>query len=707
MASLETWTCCCSSGALYCSWVIINDKEISDSNRKFLALFGSLVIQGHHGSLKSRVKYLSNLDYFREHDIFAKQIKSYESTIQEMEAITTEDLGLGSFVEFCKQWKDYLFTFSKDILLLQKLDFVDKIEPYFIINMLFSALLDADNMDAAELERPGRLELDYEIIKTYIDDNLKETNEIDKLRNTLFKQVNECPIGLNNKIYTLTARTGLGKTLTSMNLALRIRKEIDRQKGYKPRIIYVAPFISILDQNMEVLQKVFMQSKESNTNLLLIHHHLANARYHDDIKHEDYGTFQSEFLTHGWNGEVIVTTFVQFFVMIFGRFTSQIRRLDNIIGSIVILDEVQSIPFDLWDIVREGLLYLSNKFNFTIILMTATQPLIFREGETVEIADNIQLPPRVTFELRNDKQITLGSFCSEMNELISQNTNKNIMIELNTIYTAKEVFNSLSAITSHNVRFLSSQVIPKHRRPRINEIKQALKPNNHKPVVLVTTQVIEAGVDLDFDIAVRDIGPIDSIVQAAGRCNREGKRKAEDSLFYVYRIVDDRKEQKREHARYVYEDVAIEIANSMLNTNNINIEELVQHYYKEIRRRQSNQKSNEIYDYISDLDYENVERQCRILDEDLYKLPLFVEFDEDAVAVWQKYLALSKVENNNKARRTAESIQLRNAMGQYMIDVNQHEVYLANLKDVGGIFKINNEDISRYYDREKGFINNE
>jgi CRISPR-associated endonuclease/helicase Cas3 len=585
--------------------------------------------------------------------------------MQEMEAITTKDLGLGSFVEFCKDWEKHLFYFSNEGL--DKPIFEDKIEPYFIINMLFSALLDTDNMDAAELERPSRLELDYDIIKSHISKNLKETKKIDKLRSALFKQVNEFPIDPNVKRYTLTAPTGLGKTLTSVNLALRIRKKIWEEKQYRAKIIYVAPFISILDQNMEVLQKVFMHEKEKNTNLLLIHHHLANARYHDDIKHEDYATFQSEFLTHGWNAEVVVTTFVQFFVMVFGRFTSQIRRLDNIIGGIVILDEVQSIPFDLWDIVREGLLYLSNKFNFTIILMTATQPLIFKEGETIEIANNIQLPPRVTFELRNDKQITLYNFCVEMHELVARSKGKNIMIELNTIYTAKEVFDSLSTVTSHNIRFLSSQVIPKHRRPRINEIKDNLEKNRKgrsKPVILVTTQVVEAGVDLDFDTAVRDVGPIDSIVQAAGRCNREFDRRAEESLFYVYRIVDDRKEQKREHARYVYEDVAIEIANSMLNTNNINIEELVQQYYRTIRRRQSNQKSNEIYDFISDLDYENIEKQCRLLDEDSYKLPLFVEFDEDAIQIWEKYLALSRVENNNKARRTAESIQLRNAMGQ-------------------------------------------
>lgn len=695
-------------GALYCSWLILNDKEISEDNKKFLALAASLVIQGHHGSLKSRDKYVINLDYFNESKIFLKQIESYKVHEQEMEQITTNDLKLKSFIEFCKCWEDHLFDFSTKIVLLEKLSFQDKMEPYFIINMLFSSLLDNDNMDAAELERPDRLSIDQNIIKSYIENNLLPTNEIDRLRNILFEHVDKQYIDLNIKRYTLTAATGLGKTLTSVNLALNIRKKIEEEKGYKPRIIYVAPFISILDQNMEVLQKVF--SQKGNSNLLLMHHHLAPVNYHDNLTDEGYATFQSEFLTHGWNAEVIVTTFIQFFNMVFGRFTSQLRRLDNVIGSIVILDEVQSIPFQLWDIVREGLLFLSQKFNFTIILMTATQPLIFKEGETVEIANNITIKPRVSFVLRNDKQITLDNFCSDMHELISKYPTKNIMIEINTIWTAKEVFDSLSTIKTHQVRFLSSQVIPKHRRPRINEIKETLKPNNHKPIVLVTTQVVEAGVDLDFDQVVRDIGPIDSIVQAAGRCNRESKRNVEDSLFYVYRIVDDRRENRREFGRYIYDDVAIEIANDMLNTNNnnnnIDIQELVQRYYTEIRRRQSNQKSNEIYDYVSDLNYEETEKQFSILDEGMYKLPVFVEFDENATIVWEKYLALSNLEDKKtRRRRTAESIQLRNQMGEYMININDKDIVTLNLQHVGGIYKIDSRDCVALYDEEKGFVN--
>ena len=210
------------------------------------------------------------------------------------------------------------------------------------------------------------------------------------------------------------------------------------------------------------------------------------------------------------------------------------------------------------------------------------------------------------------------SFVYEMNALIEDNKDKNILIELNTISTAKECFDKIHSNT-HVIRFLSSQVIPKHRRQRIHEIKQSLDDKNSKPVIVVTTQVIEAGVDFDFDIAVRDIGPIDSIVQTAGRCNRNGIRKATESPFFIYRIVDDRRLDNRiiEHARYVYGDVAIEIANSMLKPGNLSILDLVEYYYKEVKRCGSERESNEISADISELNYEEVEKKFELIDEEI------------------------------------------------------------------------------------------
>jgi CRISPR-associated endonuclease/helicase Cas3 len=434
--------------------------------------------------------------------------------------------------------------------------------------------------------------------------------------------------------------------------------------------------------------------------------------HHDDsFKKEGYNTSQSELLIHGWNAEVIVTTFIQFFNMVFGRYTSQLRRLVNTIGSIVILDEVQSIPYDLWDIVRNGLIFLSKNFSFTIILMTATQPMIFRESETVEIAATNEeikaIPRRVSFVLRDEHEITLDEFCKEMNDLVAKYQDKNILIELNTIYTAKQCFDNLQS-KNHEIRFLSSQVIPKHRRPRINEIKKILSDKTNKKVILVSTQVIEAGVDLDFNVAVRDIGPVDSIVQTAGRCNREGGREAEDSPFFVYRIIDNRDKYRREHAQYVYGSVAIEITRSILNSARqiSDIANLVDNYNKEVKFRRSNLTSDEIYNHVSELNYEEVAKKFLLIDEDEYKLPVFVDFDDDATRIWKRFVDILINDDKNEKRksRTAEYIELRNQMGQYMIDVREKEIQAADLQEINGIYKINRKDIGILYEKEKGFV---
>ena len=254
------------------------------------------------------------------------------------------------------------------------------------------------------------------MLTNYIDTLSNDSSDIiKKFRNTLFNSVKEksVELDLKRRILTLTAPTGLGKTLTSINFALNLRRRIELEKGFIPRVIYVAPFISILDQNWKVFQRVFLSHDmggkliKQQTNLLLMHHHLSPINFSklnslDEQRNEKFSTSQSELLIQGWNAEIVVTTFIQFFDTVFGRFASQLRRFHNLVGSIVILLEVQCIPFEYWDATRNALLFLAEKFHFTILLMTATKPLIFRTNEAIEIAPDIleELPQRVVFQPR-------------------------------------------------------------------------------------------------------------------------------------------------------------------------------------------------------------------------------------------------------------------------------------------------------------------
>ena len=237
-------------------------------------------------------------------------------------------------------------------------------------------------------------------------------------------------------------------------------------------------------------------------------------------------------------------------------------------------------------------------------------------------------------------------------------------------------------------------MIPKHRKLRIEHIKESLQ--KAEPLVLVSTQVVEVGVDLDFDIAVRDIGPIDSIAQTAGRCNREGKRKDTDSPFFIYRLVDD---ENIEYAKRVYGRVYIDIANALIDEDS-NILHLVESYYEEIQRRRSNQRSNDVNTAISELDYKKVEESFRLIDQQ-FKVPVFIEFDEDAVKIWKNFV--DTTEPTTTPRRT-ELIRIRHDMEQYMIGVSETEIQKSNLQVISGIYKVNHHEIDIFYDEITGFI---
>lgn len=717
--------------SLYCSWVISNDSSISDGYKDFLATASSLAIQGHHGSLKYPINYIKGLENFYDKDIFSRQIESAPENTIELEKIS-HNLGLPSFMNFSKSWENYIDHFEDILMKSSRIHkrFTHFQEPYFLINLLYSSLLDADRMDAAGLIRPERTEINTEVVKSFVNRlgshaidvdsksdfhrKSEEEKNIDEFRNILFNGVYQISKNqdLNQKIFTLTAPTGLGKTLSSINFAVNIRERIKEKKGFTPRIIYVAPFISILDQNIKVLEDVFQTQSQRQTNLLLMHHHLAPVTYTKKIDEEQtiesYSTSQSELLIQGWNSEIVVTTFIQFFNTIFGRYASQLRRLNNLVGSIVILDEVQSIPFEYWNVVRNVLLFLSNKFSVTVVMMTATQPLIFDENETKEIAPSELLnniPQRVLFKPKIENAVKLDELCRQVNDIIKNYYTKNILIEMNTISNAIEVYRSILSFSSSssplpspfdpgNLFFLSSQIIPKDRRPRIERIKERLNSGN---LVLVSTQVVEAGVDLDFDIAIRDIGPIDSIVQTAGRCNRNGKRKPEESPFFIYRVVND---DDFEFAKYVYGSVSIEVAISLLKEKEYNVIDLVTSYYLEIKRRRSSQQSYEINTAISQMNYENVEEAFKLIDED-YKEPVFVEEDENAKEIWKRFTML--MEASERPNRN-QLLQLRYEMEQYMIGVSEKDVKETDLQEASGIYRIKHEDVGRLYDKVLGFV---
>jgi CRISPR-associated endonuclease/helicase Cas3 len=677
--------------SLFCYWAIKNDEKIS-TGAKTLSVLAALGVQSHHGSLKRPDILDSGMRNFFDDKILERQINSMQKNI-EVESICN-NLGIASFSEFFHDWQRHFEDMTFELWSFKNPDIIDPaFSTYYLANLLFSILLDSDRLDAAGISY-DRKNLEVDTVYRFVN-RISTNSNLNNLRNKLFQRLDNIvgSANLQNRILSITAPTGAGKTLSSLNFALRLRQRIYAEFGFVPRIIYVAPFTSILDQNFSVFEEVFRTSGQSD--ILLLHHHLAQLEYksfRDEKSFESYSTSQSELLISGWNAEVIVTTFVQFFGTVFGKSTHDLRRFSNMIGSIVILDEVQSIPFEYWNSVRQALLFLSKNYSMWFILMTATQPLIFMPDEIVElVGDSIgKIKPRVNFDIKIKNRIGINEFCNKALKLVNSKPRKSILIEMNTIRSAIAVYN---AIKKDDVFYLSSQVIPKHRIPRIKTIKSRLESNVR--TVLVSTQVIEAGVDLDFDLAVRDIAPIDSIVQTAGRVNRNGLSDVKDAMFSIYAVNDN---EGKLYSNQIYGLVSIEIASDLL-TNDRSVDNLVTSYFKEVSKRRSDAKSVAINDAIKDLDYDRIKQNFVLIDEQ-EKVPVFVEYDTNASSVWKKYLELG--ESDKKSRELI--LTTRRAMQEYMINISEKDKEKASLEEVNGIYIIPNANLSRHYREDMGFI---
>jgi CRISPR-associated endonuclease/helicase Cas3 len=254
-------------------------------------------------------------------------------------------------------------------------------------------------------------------------------------------------LDLTQKIYSLNAPTGTGKTLTGLAFANKLASRLRSEQGFNPRIFYCISFISVIDQNCEVFEKVFetVTGKKPTNDLLLKHHHLADTYYSTD--ENEFDPEKGLFLVEGWNSEVIVTTFVQLFHTLFTNRNRSLRKYHRLANSIIILDEVQSLPHKYWLLLREYLKTLSALFNTYFVFMTATQPLIFQpETEIKELCANndqyFRQFDRLDLVTRLEP-ITLDVFMEQVAADIEANPEKSFLIIMNTINSSQQVYQHL------------------------------------------------------------------------------------------------------------------------------------------------------------------------------------------------------------------------------------------------------------------------
>lgn len=400
----------------------------------------------------------------------------------------------------------------------------------FYIRMLFSCLVDADFLDTEGFMSPDKSSLrgQYEAFDTLsrkFDDHMNavlstaEDNLINRYRREIYEQCRE-KAELPPQMFSLTVPTGGGKTLSSMAFALDHLKKHDLN-----RIFYVIPYTSIIEQNADVFRKIF-----GNHNVL--EHHSNYDPKNENSENTDLVADKLKLSSENWDIPIVVTTNVQFFESLFSNRVSRCRKLHNLAKSVIILDEAQMLPTGFLKPCLAALSELVVNYGSTVVICTATQPnLNGLLDERVRPVEIMRSPQELYKVFRRVHVTDLGAI-DDADLSARLMAHKQVLCIVNTRKHAQKLFELISE--SGNCYHLSARMCPVHRRKQLKEIKDLLRKGAECRVV--STQLIEAGVDIDFPAVYRAISGIDSVCQAAGRCNREGKLHSGE--VYVFRSTE-------------------------------------------------------------------------------------------------------------------------------------------------------------------------
>lgn len=425
------------------------------------------------------------------------------------------------------QWRQEITLPSPQCLPFQGKSGV--LDAFFFTRMLYSCLVDADYLDTERFmagEAPSRgndesMEVLYRRLERYIAGWFPPQGEVNTLRCNVLEQCISQGSAQKSGLFTLTVPTGGGKTVASLAFALR---HACAQR--KTRIIYVIPYTSIIEQTAEIFRNILGEEN-------VLEHH-ANVLYETAPSGEATPeTAKLMRATENWDMPIIVTTAVQFFESLYANRSSQCRKLHNIANSVIIFDEAQMLPLPYLRPCVHAIAQLTAHYGVTAILCSATQPVlqpIFQEflpGCVIpELCASSVIRSPVFQRVRFQKAGTL-SFTQLHQRL--QNAEQVLCI-VNSRKNAQLVFEGIQGEGRYH---LSTLMIPFHRKAVLAEIRQRLKQG--RPCRVVSTSLIEAGVDVDFPLVFREEAGLDSILQAAGRCNREGRRPASESIVTIFK----------------------------------------------------------------------------------------------------------------------------------------------------------------------------
>ncbi|SEP04878.1 CRISPR-associated helicase/endonuclease Cas3 [Propionispora vibrioides] len=685
-------------------------RKLGNDDDLVIALSIFSAILSHHGDLKpfSNREYLP--DSFRriqEREPVGSKMKTLEQQRRNMlqhVSIILEDYAQIGWASIVKEFLTQEDSLPETACFLR--DKADEFQidgdetAYFVHQVLYSALIAADKISAARLMPINVRQLSLEQLSQQKEALLKRNlvGKLDEMRNQIFNQVQaQIPIvWQKGKFFSITSPTGTGKTFTGFFAAKRLQKLL----GGSYKIIYALPFTSIIDQNYQAivnLHKAEPDFLKNESLYLLKHHHLSNTEYKNEA--EDYRQDDAELLIENWDSGIVVTTFVQLLQSLIGQRNRMLKKYHVLTKSILLLDEVQAIPLEWYKLVNCVFQRMTEMYDCRILLMTATKPIFF--DETVELLDNSEVyfaqMNRTCLRIELDER-TVEEFCDFF--ITIWEPEKSCLIVANTINQSVEIYQQLQKqLENTHLYYLSTNIIPLQRRKVLEEVESVLK--KQEKIILIATQVVEAGVDVDFDMVVRDLAPIDSIIQCAGRCNRHGDREGGD--VYVVRIV--REWEGKSFGTLVYGSSMIRAARAALEKAGTVIPEkeygrLINIYYNKIKEIIANEQSDKVIEAMRTLDFspEQGVGTFTLIDDQRDYVNLFVEWDETAQSLLvdlEKSLSLSDAkEKRNRMKDIGRQMQ------RYMISLPQTLAMRHEKKVIGyeTLYVLGQGDIERYYD---------
>ncbi len=714
-------------------------RRFSDSN-KYIPLFVYLMVLHHHGDLKNMD---SDLPRFNDENVKGKidilkiQLEDIKRNIDDIKSeyhVMDKTIDVDGFMENWEEFYAQLWRLKFEYLNGKPFDENTRIKNSLYMLFVYSALIDSDKRDAGKVKPPARMHISGSIVDDYR--KLKFAGKGNDPMTTIREGVYSSAINsientdLDNHILTITAPTGSGKTLTGFSAAVKLRERLSKD-DYVPRIIYALPFTSIIDQNYDVIRDVLSSGikdfDKNESSYLIKHHHLADIKYMD--RDSERPMDEALALIEAWESEIVVTTFIQFFYTLIGYRNRMLKKYHNMAGSIVILDEVQNIPMEYWDDIGRILKYASELLGVYIILMTATKPLLFAEGKYQELVDD----PDKYFKDDNLNRVRLYPHMDEIsldefvdNFVESYDPDRSYLIVMNTVGSSLDVFDKLKQILNGNEDkyvYLSANIVPYQRKKRIEEIKDKLASG--EKLIVVSTQVVEAGVDIDMDVVMRDIGPFDSIMQVAGRCNRENKGKTGE--VHVFNMV---RESGRHYYERVYKKVHCATSREILKDREVIQEkefiDAINSYFAKAAGRTA-QTNGALVTAIEDMNFNNNFRESKesgekieyvsdfgLIDELPDCADVFIETNDDVAiyidgvtktvkpaAIWEYYKKnVVYMKDMNKKREN--NLKIKKYFGEFIISVN--EKYLPKGLEDCGLYRIPNDALKEYYDDVMGYI---